>query len=379
MAEQATTPAGGSVELGLDTFGDVTVTLEGAPVSHAQVIRNVVDEAVLADELGLDFFGVGEHHREDFAISAPEVVLAAIAARTSRIHLGSAVTVLSSDDPIRVFQRFATVDAVSNGRAEVILGRGSFTESFPLFGFDLAKYEELFEEKLDLFVAALKEEPITWEGNLRPALTGQSVYPKTESGLKAWIGVGGSPESVVRAARHNLPLVLAIIGGDPERFKPYADLFHRALAQLEQPELPGFVHLREAIQIGMRDRRRGRELPDQGEGRAHDAHTGGQPERAAQRPHQKRLSCAERPTQDHHVPRLQGVCERPSQTLRGAARGQRERAGRPRAHSGPSAGVGDSRSARSCRGKRREASKRSPSAVHMLTNGCVPSRSRTVR
>ncbi len=242
MAEQATTPAGGSVELGLDTFGDVTVTLDGAPVSHAQVIRNVVDEAVLADELGLDFFGVGEHHREDFAISAPEVVLAAIAARTSRIHLGSAVTVLSSDDPIRVFQRFATVDAVSNGRAEVILGRGSFTESFPLFGFDLAKYEELFEEKLDLFVAALKEEPITWEGKLRPALSGQSVYPKTESGLKAWIGVGGSPESVVRAARHNLPLVLAIIGGDPERFKPYADLFHRALAQLEQPELPIAVH-----------------------------------------------------------------------------------------------------------------------------------------
>jgi probable LLM family oxidoreductase len=245
MPEQETSTEQGSttVELGIDTFGDVTVTPDGAAVSHAQVIRNVVDEAVLADELGLDFFGVGEHHREDFAISAPEVVLSAIAARTSNIHLGSAVTVLSSDDPIRVFQRFATVDAVSNGRAEIILGRGSFTESFPLFGFDLTKYEELFEEKLDLFVEALKEEPITWEGNLRPALTGQSVYPKTESGhLKTWIGVGGSPESVVRAARHNLPLVLAIIGGDPERFKPYADLFHRALAQLEQPDLPIAVH-----------------------------------------------------------------------------------------------------------------------------------------
>ncbi len=239
MAEHGNT----TVELGVDTFGDVTVTPDGTAVSHAQVIRNVVAEAVLADELGLDFFGVGEHHREDFAISAPEVVLSAIAARTSRIHLGSAVTVLSSDDPIRVFQRFSTVDAVSNGRAEVILGRGSFTESFPLFGLDLAKYEELFEEKLDLFVAALKEEPITWEGTLRPPLTGQSVYPKTESGhLKTWIGVGGSPESVVRAARHNLPLVLAIIGGDPERFKPYADLFHRALAQLEQPDLPIAVH-----------------------------------------------------------------------------------------------------------------------------------------
>jgi probable LLM family oxidoreductase len=238
MAEQGTP----TVELGLDTFGDVTVTPDGAPVSHAQVVRDVVAEGVLADEVGLDFFGVGEHHREDFAISAPEVVLSAIAARTSSIHLGSAVTVLSSDDPIRVFERFATVDAVSNGRAEVILGRGSFTESFPLFGFDLAEYEQLFEEKLDLFVEAMKEQPITWEGRLRPPLTGQSVYPKTEGGLKAWVGVGGSPESVVRAARHGLPLVLAIIGGDPERFKPYADLFHRALAQLEHPDLPIAVH-----------------------------------------------------------------------------------------------------------------------------------------
>ena len=229
-------------EFGLDTFGDVTVTPDGEPVSYAQVIRNVVDEAVLADELGLDFFGIGEHHRADFAVSAPEVVLAGIASRTERIHLGSAVTVLSSDDPIRVFQRFATVDALSNGRAEVILGRGSFTESFPLFGFDLTQYEQLFEEKLDLFVRLLDEEPITWEGQLRAALNDQSVYPKTEAGLKAWVGVGGSPESVVRAARHHLPLVLAIIGGDPERFKPYADLYHRALAQLELPDLPIAVH-----------------------------------------------------------------------------------------------------------------------------------------
>lgn len=244
MAEQYTpAPDGSTVQLGLDTFGDVTVTPDGTPISQAQVIRNLVDEGVLADELGLDFFGVGEHHREDFAVSAPEVVLSAIAARTSSIHLGSAVTVLSSDDPVRVFQRFATVDAVSNGRAEVILGRGSFTESFPLFGYDLTKYEQLFEEKLHLFVELLKEEPVTWEGELRAPLTGQTVFPKTESGhLKTWIGVGGSPESVVRAARHNLPLVLAIIGGDPERFKPYADLFHRSLAQLEQPDLPIAVH-----------------------------------------------------------------------------------------------------------------------------------------
>ena len=235
MAEQ--------IEFGLDTFGDVTVGLDDAPLSHAQVIRNLVAEGVLADELGIDFIGVGEHHRADFAVSAPEVVLAGIATATKRIKLGSAVTVLSSDDPIRVFQRFATVDALSNGRAEVILGRGSFTESFPLFGFDLAQYEQLFEEKLDLFSALLTEEPVTWEGKLRPPLTNQSVYPKTEGGhLKTWIGVGGSPESVVRAARYGLPLVLAIIGGDPVRFAPYVDLFHRALAQLEQPDLPIAVH-----------------------------------------------------------------------------------------------------------------------------------------
>lgn len=230
-------------EFGLDTFGDITFGPDDALLTHAQVIRNVVAEGVLADELGIDFFGVGEHHRVDFAVSAPEVVLAGLAALTKRIKLGSAVTVLSSDDPIRVFQRFATVDALSNGRAEVILGRGSFTESFPLFGLDLGQYEQLFEEKLDLFSALLTEKPITWEGKLRPPLTDKSVYPKTEGGhLRTWIGVGGSPESVVRAARYGMPLVLAIIGGDPVRFAPYVDLFHRALAQLEQPDLPIAVH-----------------------------------------------------------------------------------------------------------------------------------------
>jgi probable LLM family oxidoreductase len=231
------------IEFGLDTFGDVTVGLDDAPVSQAQVIRDVVAEGVLADELGLDFFGVGEHHRVDFAVSAPEVVLAGIATATKNIHLGSAVTVLSSDDPIRVFQRFSTVDALSNGRAEVILGRGSFTESFPLFGFDLSQYEALFEEKLDLFSHLLAEQPVTWSGNLRPPLSEQSVYPRTDGGqLRTWIGVGGSPESVVRAARYGMPLVLAIIGGDPARFAPYVDLFHRALAQLEKPDLPIAVH-----------------------------------------------------------------------------------------------------------------------------------------
>ncbi|SEQ75596.1 probable oxidoreductase, LLM family [Faunimonas pinastri] len=231
------------LELGLDTFGDVTNDAAGNALPHAQVIRNLVEEAVLADQVGIDFIGVGEHHREDFAVSAPEVLLGAIAARTSRIRLGSAVTVLSSDDPIRVFQRFATLDAVSNGRAEVILGRGSFTESFPLFGFDLADYSVLFEEKLDLFAALLPQEPVNWQGSTRPPLSSQLVYPPVENGrLKTWIGVGGSPESVVRAARYNLPMMLAIIGGDPQRFVPYVDLYKRAFAQMGTPVQPVGVH-----------------------------------------------------------------------------------------------------------------------------------------
>ncbi|WP_210509221.1 LLM class flavin-dependent oxidoreductase [Naasia sp. SYSU D00057] len=233
----------GILELGLDTFGDVTRQADGSPTPYAQVIRDVIEEAVLADSVGVDFFGVGEHHRADFAVSAPDVVLAAIAGRTTRMRLGSAVTVLSSDDPIRVFQRFATLDAASSGRAEVILGRGSFTESFPLFGYDLSQYEELFSEKLDLFAALLEEGLVTWSGSVRSALKDQEVYPKTESGhLTTWIGVGGSPESVIRAARYGLPMLLAIIGGDPRRFAPYADLYRRALSQLESPQLPIGVH-----------------------------------------------------------------------------------------------------------------------------------------
>src|SRR5690625_3964189 len=183
------------LELGLDTFGDISINSDGSEVSHPQVLRNVVKEAVLADQLGVDFIGLGEHHRKDFAISSPEMVLAVIAGRTERIRLGSAVTVLSSDDPVRVYQRFATLDAVSNGRAEVILGRGSFIESFPLFGFDLRDYEVLFNEKLDLFSELLKEGPVTWSGSVRPGLDNVHVYPKTDSGsLKTWIGVGGTPE-----------------------------------------------------------------------------------------------------------------------------------------------------------------------------------------
>jgi probable LLM family oxidoreductase len=231
------------LELGIDTFGDVTAGPDGVLLSQAQVLRDVIEEAVLADSLGIDFIGVGEHHRADFAISAPEVLLAAIASRTKRIRLGSAVTVLSSDDPIRVFQRFSTLDAVSNGRAEVILGRGSFTESFPLFGYELRDYERLFEEKLDLFAALLSQSAISWSGTTRAALSNQHVFPKIEHGsLKTWIGVGGSPESVVRAAKYDLPLMLAIIGGDPLRFAPYADLYRRAFAQLGRPVLPIGVH-----------------------------------------------------------------------------------------------------------------------------------------
>lgn len=236
-----------TVQFGLDTFGDVTVDDRGTHLPHHQVLRNVVDEIVLADELGVDAFGVGEHHRDDFAVSAPDIVLAAAASRTERIILGTAVTVLSSDDPIRVYERFATLDALSNGRTEVTLGRGSFTESFPLYGLDLHDYEVLFEEKLELFAALRKENAVSWQGTIRPALQPTHVYPKTEKGsLSTWIGVGGSPESVVRAARHGIPMMLAIIGGDPARFAPYADLYRRALEEFATghlgAELPIGVH-----------------------------------------------------------------------------------------------------------------------------------------
>ena len=224
------------MEFGLDTFGDITAGPDGRLQSQAQVIRDVIEEAALADELGIEAFGVGEHHRPDFAISAPEVVLGAIAGRTKRILLGSAVTVLSSDDPVRVFERFSSLNAASSGRAEITVGRGSFTESFPLFGYDLSNYEQLFEEKLDLFVALIRNEAVTWQGTTRTPLNDQRVFPPLEHGpLKTWIGVGGSPESVVRAAHYDLPLMLAIIGGDPRRFLPYVDLYRRAYEQMGRP------------------------------------------------------------------------------------------------------------------------------------------------
>ncbi|WP_433169302.1 LLM class flavin-dependent oxidoreductase [Kribbella sp. CA-247076] len=228
---------------GLDTFGDVPEDDEGRLVSDAAAIRQVVEEAVLADELGVDAIALGEHHRPEYSISTPETVLAGIAARTSRIKLGSGVTVLSSDDPVRVFQRFSTVDAISNGRAEVILGRGSFTESFPLFGYDLQDYEVLFEEKLQLFAQLLEEKPVTWSGTTRAPLENADVYPKTESGrLKTWVGVGGTPQSVVRTAYYGFPLMLAIIGGSPERFASYVDLYRRAAEQFGKEAHPVGMH-----------------------------------------------------------------------------------------------------------------------------------------
>ncbi|VVJ18126.1 Putative oxidoreductase [Amycolatopsis camponoti] len=231
------------VQFGLDTFGDVPEDDAGRPLSHAAAIRQVVDEAVLADEIGVDVIALGEHHRPEYSISTPETVLAGIATRTSRIRLSSGVTVLSSDDPVRVFQRFATVDALSGGRAEVILGRGSFTESFPLFGYDLSDYDALFEEKLDLFVRLLDEKPVSWQGRLRPSLEEADVYPKTESGrLTTWVGVGGSPQSVIRTAHHGLPLMLAIIGGPPQRFAPYLDLYRKAAAQFGTTAHPVGMH-----------------------------------------------------------------------------------------------------------------------------------------
>jgi probable LLM family oxidoreductase len=229
--------------LGLDTFGDLTHDAQDRPDSHAQTIRNVVEQGVLADQVGVGFFGIGEHHTDDFPMPAADVVLGAIAARTSTIRLGSAVTVLSSDDPVRVFQRYSTLNAVSGGRAEVILGRGSSIESFPLFGYDLTDYELLFEEKTSLFAELLKGGPVSWEGKTRASLHNQDVVPHPESGpFPTWIGVGGSPQSVIRAARLGFSLMLAVIGGSPARFAPFSDLYRQALERLGQGPRPVGVH-----------------------------------------------------------------------------------------------------------------------------------------
>ena len=232
-----------SPTFGLDTFGDITVGADGAPQPAGQVLRDVVSQAVLADSLGVDHFSVGEHHRDDFAISAPDVVLAGIATRTERITLGTAVTVLSTDDPVRAYERFATLDGISGGRAEITAGRGSFTESFALFGYSLTDYDVLFEEKLVLLQQLLAEQPVTWSGTTRTPLVDQPVYPRTErGGIPLRVGVGGTPESVVRAARLGIPMALAIIGGDPHRFAPFAELYRRALHEFGRDPLPLSIH-----------------------------------------------------------------------------------------------------------------------------------------
>jgi probable LLM family oxidoreductase len=214
------------VELGLITFADV------GSVSPEQRLKNLLEEARLADELGLDVFGVGEHHRPDFAVSAPAVALAAIAAQTERIRLTSAVSVLSSDDPVRVFEEFATVDLISGGRAEIMAGRGSFTESFPLFGYDLDDYDELFAEKLDLLLELRSSERVTWQGRHRAPLHDQGVWPRpVQDPIPVWIAVGGTPQSVVRAGVLGLPLTIAIIGGQPDRFAGLVELYRRAAAE----------------------------------------------------------------------------------------------------------------------------------------------------
>src|ERR1700730_9604839 len=231
------------IEFGLDSFVPISVDESGQEVRGDVVIRNTVEEAVLADAVGIDSFNIGEHYRPDMMDSAGHVILAAIAGRTERIRLGTAVTVLSTQDPVRVYTEFATLDAVSNGRAQLIVGRGSLTESFPLFGFDLADYEELFEEKLDLFTRLLRNQPVTWSGTFRPPLTDQYLSPPLPEGhLPTWVGVGRRPESVIRAARYGLPLMLAVIGGPAVRFAPLVELYKRALDKYGHPQLPIGMH-----------------------------------------------------------------------------------------------------------------------------------------
>jgi probable LLM family oxidoreductase len=231
------------IEFGLDSFVPLTVDESGQELSGDVVIRNTVEEAVLADAVGIDSFNIAEHYRPDMMDSAAHVILAAIAGRTERIRLGTAVTVLSTQDPVRVYTQFATLDAVSNGRAQLIVGRGSLTESFPLFGLDLADYEELFEEKLDLLTRLLRDQPVTWSGKFRSPLTNAYLSPPLPEGhLPTWVGVGGSPQSVVRAARYGLPLMLAVIGGSPIRFAPLVELYKRALDKYGHPQLRIGMH-----------------------------------------------------------------------------------------------------------------------------------------
>lgn len=223
-------------ELGLNSFGEVATEPDGRVLSDAETVRLLVEEAQLAESVGLDVFSVGEHYRAGHNDSASPVLLAAIATVTQRIALGTSVTVLSTNDPVRLYNEFSTLDAVSNGRASLILGRASATESFPLFGYDIANYEQLFEEKLELFMKLQQEQPVTWSGTVRSPLVDQTLHPQMRSGgIPTWIGVGGSPNSVIRAARYGLPLMLAIIGGQPQRFAGHVDLYFRALEEFGNP------------------------------------------------------------------------------------------------------------------------------------------------
>jgi probable LLM family oxidoreductase len=232
------------MELGVGMFGDLHINSRGEVQPAQQRMQELIEEIKLMDEVGLDFFGIGEHHRPDYAVSTPEIILAAAATVTKNIKLGSAVSVLSSSDPVRLYQSFATVDLISNGRAELMVGRGSFTESFPLFGYDLQHYTELFEEKLELLLQINKQPNVTWKGKFRAPLENQQVLPRAvNDALDIWVAVGGTPESVVRAAKHNLPVIFAIIGGNPAQFKPLFDYYKQALEH--------FGHGTEALQVGV--------------------------------------------------------------------------------------------------------------------------------
>jgi len=214
------------MELGVGMFGDLHINKNGEIQPTQQRLQELIQEIKLMDEVGLDFYGIGEHHRPDYAVSTPEIILAAAATVTRNIKLGSAVNVLSSSDPVRLYQSYASIDLISNGRAELMAGRGSFIESFPLFGYKLDDYDELFEEKLDLLVKINKENPITWKGKFRAELKDQMVLPRAVNNhLNIWVAIGGTPESVLRAARHGLPVIFAIIGGSPVQFKPLFEYY----------------------------------------------------------------------------------------------------------------------------------------------------------
>jgi len=224
------------MQIGIDSFAAASADVNGKTIAPVDRLRDLLEEIELADQVGLDAFGIGEHHRSEYLDSAPTVILAAAAARTKQIRLTSAVTVLSAADPVRVFQEFATLDLISKGRAEIVAGRGSFTEAYPLFGLDLEDYDSLFAEKLDLLLKLREQTHVKWSGRHRPALTGQGVYPRPlQNPLPVWLGVGGSPESVVRAGMLGLPLMIAIIGGQPARFRPLVDLYYQAGVEAGHP------------------------------------------------------------------------------------------------------------------------------------------------